>query len=248
MKKSGQFLLGILLFLILWQTLASILRRTIILPSPAETLPLLFQYLFSGDVLLSVWQTTWKATLALALAVLVGLPVGFCLGLWPALYRVFRPGVMFIQAVPVISWLTLVIFVWGVGWKGPIFITFLALLPMSILTTVSGVRSLDIDLLEMARLYRVPRVQVWKQIHLGSLLPFIAAILDVSIGQAWKVILVAEYLCGGSGLGERILTAHANIDTSSVWALTLIAVMMGILMEFGIKLVARKVSPAWRPN
>lgn len=246
MKKILQTLIGITLFLLLWQALSSILKKSIVLPMPVETLSLLISNLFATDTLISIWQTTWKAVFALAWAILVGFPIGLVLGLFPSLYRIFRPIIMVMQAVPVISWLTLIIFAWGVGWKGPIFITFLALLPVSILTTVSGVRSLDIDLLEMARLYRVPRRKILKDIYLGSLLPFITAILDVGIGQTWKAILVSEYLCGGDGLGVMILMARMNIDTPRVWALTLIVVILGIVTEHLMKLATRKVSPSWQ--
>lgn len=149
---------------------------------------------------------------------------------------------MAVQAVPVISWLTLVIFTWGIGWKGPTFISTLALLPASILITTSGVRNLDIQLLEMARFYHAPSQRIIKEIYLGSLLPFLFAILDVNIGQAWKVILVSEYLCGSNGLGEKILLARMNINTPAVWAFTLIAIVSGVITEYLAKLALKKVT------
>ena len=157
----------------------------------------------------------------------------------------FRPVIMVIQAVPVISWLTLVIFAWGIGFRGPIFITFLSLFPIALLTTVSGVRNLDKNLLEMATLYRVPRWQVIRDIYLGSLLPFIVAILDVTLGQAWKVILVSEYLCGNSGLGVLILAARYEVNPAKVWALTFLAVLLGLITERLVKLLFRKVAKRW---
>jgi NitT/TauT family transport system permease protein len=149
---------------------------------------------------------------------------------------------MVIQSVPVISWLTLVIFAWGVGWKGPILISILSLLPTSILTIAAGTQNLNNQLLEMAKLYRVPQRRIISDIYIGSLFPFIAAILDVNIGLAWKVIIVTEYLCGGNGLGEKILMARMNIDTNSAWALTLIAVILGITTENISKQIFKKVT------
>ena len=97
----------------------------------------------------------------------------------------------------------------------------------------------------MARLYRVPRGRILRDVYLGSLLPFVTAILDVSVGQAWKVILVAEYLSGGTGLGVRILMARMSVDVPAVWALTLIAVLLGVVTERFIKLAARKATCRW---
>lgn len=245
MKSLLKGFIGIMIFIIIWQLLAVIVGKSII-PGPAETLGRMLEFLFSSRILLACWDTAWKVFLALLLVMLIGLPGGLLLGLSDTIYDMFRPLIMIIQAVPVISWLSLVIFAWGIGWKGPVFIAFLSLLPISILTTVAGVRNLDKNLLEMARLYKVPHSRVLKDIYLGSLLPFIAAIADVSIGQAWKVILVAEYLSGGSGLGVEILRMRMNIDFPGVWALTLIAVLLGIITERLIKLGLRRVSDQWK--
>ena len=246
MKNFWRILAGIAILILLWQLAASGLDRGILIPAPSETLRILFHNFTTPAMLLAAGQTLWKVLLALAFAILLGLPLGLLLGLSDAAYNLLRPLVMVVQAVPVISWLSLVIFTWGIGWRGPVFISFLSLFPVAVLTTVAGVHDLDKDLLEMARLYRVPWKRVVREIHLGSLLPFIAAILDVSIGQAWKVTLVSEYLCGGDGLGEAILTARMNVDIPSVWALTLGAVLLGLLSEALIKSVLRRFRHTWK--
>lgn len=245
MKNFWRTLAGIALLILLWQIAAVSLNKSILVPAPSETLRLMARNFTSLEVLVAAWQTAWKVFAALALAILLGLPLGLLLGLSDGAYHLLRPLIMTVQAVPVISWLSLVIFTWGVNWRGPVFISFLSLFPLAVLTTVAGVHDLDKGLLEMARLYRVPAGKVLREIHLGSLLPFIAAILDVSVGQAWKVALVAEYLCGGDGLGEAILTARMNVEVPAVWALTLGAVLLGLLSEALIKSIARRFQAAW---
>jgi NitT/TauT family transport system permease protein len=245
MKKFWRTLAGIATLLLLWQLAALGLHKSILVPAPSETLQHLFHNFTSPDMLLAAGQTGWKVLLALALAILLGLPFGFLLGLSDAAYSLLRPLIMVIQAVPVISWLSLVIFTWGIGWRGPVFISFLSLFPVAVLTTVAGVHDLDKDLLEMAHLYKVPGNRIIREIYFGSLLPFIAAILDVSIGHAWKVMLVSEYLCGGNGLGEAILMARMNVDIPAVWALTLGAVLLGLLSEALLKSIMRRFQAAW---
>jgi NitT/TauT family transport system permease protein len=245
MKKLLLTLSGIVLFIAFWQGLATAFDRNVIVPAPADTLGLFARLILSPDILVAAWQTGWKMLVALLLAILLGMPCGFVLGLSGTLYDLFRPVIMVIQAVPVVSWLSLVIFVWGIGWRGPIFITFVSLLPVTVLTTLSGVRSLDQNLLEMAQVYRVARRKILTEIYLGSLLPFISAILDVGIGQAWKVMLVAEYLCGKNGLGVKMLMARMNIDTPGVWAITLIAVLLGIITEHLIRFGTERITPQW---
>lgn len=156
-----------------------------------------------------------------------------------------RPIIMVIQAVPVISWLSLVIFTWGISWEGPVFIAFLSLLPAAVLTTIAGVQNLDNKLLEVARIYRVPRRIVLREIYLGSLLPFIFAVVDVTLGQAWKVILVAEFLCGDQGLGVQISWARQIFDVPGVYAYTLLAVILGLITERLIKHYLGRISRQW---
>lgn len=247
MKSTLRFMTGIGLFLLLWEIWARWVMPGIILPKLGPVGHELINLLGEAAIYQAALQTLWKVLLALGLVLVLGIILGLLLGLSTAFYQMMRPIIMIIQAVPVVSWLSLVIFAWGIGWKGPIFIAFLSLLPMALLTTVSGVGNLDRKLLEMARVYQVPRLRVIKDIYLGSLIPFIVAIVDVSIGQTWKVILVAEYLCGNSGLGVEILSARYYVNIPRVYALTLLAVVLGLITERLIKLWLGRVSQRWQP-
>jgi NitT/TauT family transport system permease protein len=242
-KKGVLFGLGVLSLLCAWQVLAFFIGKAWIIPYPGEALRAALKALWFERAWVSVGQTAWKVTLALLISTFVGIPIGYGLGRYPNLYRFFRPCLMVMQAVPVVSWLAFVFFTWGVGWRGPVFISSLSLLPISILTTFSGAQDHDIQLLEMATVYKVPQSKVFRIIWMGSLLPYILAVLEVSIGQAWKVMLVTEYLCSGEGLGEEIMLSRMNINTARAWGLTFIAVILGIASELLIKAITRKALP-----
>lgn len=245
MIRLKRTLFGIIIFLVIWQVLAVYLDARTIIPDLGAICNELTGIIAKKTFLTAVVSTIGKVIAALLLTLLIGLPLGFLLGINNKIFDMFRPIIMVIQAVPVISWLTLVIFAWGIGFRGPIFITFFSLFPIALLTTVSGVRNLDKNLLEMAALYRVPSGRVITHIYLGSLLPFIAAILDVTLGQAWKVVLVSEYLCGNSGLGVLILAARYEVNPPKVWALTFLAVLLGLITERLVKLFLGKVAKRW---
>lgn len=247
MKTLSRSLTGILIFILIWQIIALWLDKPIIVPSPIDTFQVFWHLLPDSVIIAAAFQTAWKVLLALVLVLILGIPAGLLLGLIEGLYDMSRPIIMLIQAVPVISWLSLVLFTWGPSWEGPVLLAFLSLLPMAILTTVSGVRNLDQKLLEMARVYCVNKKKVVKDIYLGSLIPFIVAIIDVSIGHAWKVILVAEYLVGDSGLGRKIYDARYFVEITDMWALTLIAVILGLITERLIKISLGRISKRWMP-
>lgn len=245
MKTYQYSLLGIMLFVLLWHAGALWLDKSMILPAPGEVFKALGLLLLKPTTLSAAVQTLWKVFLALFLVLVFGIALGLLLGLAKPLREMSRPIIMVIQAVPVISWLSIVIFSWGISWQGPVFIAVLSLIPTAILTTISGVQNLDKNLLEMARVYQVPRYKVIRYIYQGALFPFVVAIVDVCIGQAWKVILVSEFLVGDQGLGVQISWARQLFNVTGVYAYTLCAVLLGLITERLIKYSLGKVSRRW---
>ena len=238
-------IVGLLLLLLVWEISALLLGSSFILPTPIETFKALIHELTKIETFHAFLSTAWKGFFVLGLVVLLGTLIGLVMGINTAIYEILRPVVMIVQAVPVISWLALVIFLWGIGWKGPVLISFLSLLPVSIFTTAAGVRSIDKDLLEMVEVYKVPKRKVFKDIYLGSIVPFVVATIDISIGNVWKVILVSEFLCGDEGLGVLISWARQYVDVPRVYALTIIAVAFGIISERLTRRFVRRLTRKW---
>ena len=238
-------IVGLLLLLLVWEISALLLGSSFILPTPIETFKALIHELVRIETFHAFLSTAWKGFFVLGLVVLLGTIIGLVMGINTAIYEILRPVVMIVQAVPVISWLALVIFLWGIGWKGPVLISFFSLLPISIFTTAAGVRSIDKDLLEMVKVYKVPKRKVFKDIYLGSIVPFVVATIDISIGNVWKVILVSEFLCGDEGLGVLISWARQYVDVPRVYALTIIAVAFGIISERLTRRFVRRLTRKW---
>jgi len=238
-------IVGLLLLLLVWEISALLLGSSFILPTPIETFKALIHELTKIETFHAFLSTAWKGFFVLGLVVLLGTLIGLVMGINTAIYEILRPVVMIVQAVPVISWLALVIFLWGIGWKGPVLISFLSLLPVSIFTTAAGVRSIDKDLLEMVKVYKVPKRKVFKDIYLGSIVPFVVATIDISIGNVWKVILVSEFLCGDEGLGVLISWARQYVDVPRVYALTIVAVAFGIISERLTRRFVRRLTRKW---
>ena len=238
-------IVGLLLLLLVWEISALLLGSSFILPTPIETFKALIHELTKIETFHAFLSTAWKGFFVLGLVVLLGTLIGLVMGINTAIYEILRPVVMIVQAVPVISWLALVIFLWGIGWKGPVLISFLSLLPVSIFTTAAGVRSIDKDLLEMVKVYKVPKRKVFKDIYLGSIVPFVVATIDISIGNVWKVVLVSEFLCGDEGLGVLISWARQYVDVPRVYALTIIAVAFGIISERLTRRFVRRLTRKW---
>lgn len=214
-----------------WYVISICVRSSLIFPGPDLVFARIFELAKTGHFFIYLWQTFYKAFIGLLLALLVGLFLGFIIGISQKLFELFRPLLMVVRSVPIVSWLSTVILLWGIGWKGVVFIVFMTLLPTVIFNIAEGVRSVDVRLLEMAKIYSVPKRKVFKKIYLGSILPFLLSAVNVSIGTMWKAAIVSEYLIGDSGLGLQIFQSKFYIDTPKVFAFTLSAVLVGLLLE-----------------
>ncbi len=242
MKK----LLSIVLMVSAWWVASHSVNSEVILPPPSvvfgEALSLMKDPVFWR----ALFSTLIKGVLSTILVTFIGALLGMVMGAWKAGWDLIRPLVLIVQAVPVISWLAVAIFVFGIGWKGPILITVLALLPVVSLNVAAGFRETDIRLVEMAEVFKIGRVKIFRYIYLGSLVPFTLASLEITLGNVWKTTVVAEFLAGDSGIGVMIAWARNYVDTPRIYALTLFAVALAFALEWISRKVLRRIEGRWR--
>lgn len=237
-------LCGILVGVALWWTGSLLVASPLILPNPTAVASRI-AVLADGTLLSDAASSAGKVMVVLAVVVLLGVGLGMILGLSPRLYEASRPILLAAQAMPVVSWLALVVFSFGIGWCGPVFVASLAFLPQAVFTTIEGVHHFEKNLVEMADVYGVRGIRRWRDLYGGSLAPFMKAVVSTVAGGAWKAVLVAEYLCGDRGLGVRIAWARQMADVEGVYALSLMAVVLGLMGEWGVRVAARGVRRRW---
>ncbi|MDI3472365.1 MAG: NitT/TauT family transport system permease protein [Thermotogaceae bacterium] len=238
MKK----ILGILIALILWEIATLMVNSELLLPSPFKTIVRLIQLITTGELFSPLLSTFLKAFAGFALAIFFGFIVGFVMGLNQLFYELLRPLISIVQSVPIVSWLALAILWWGIGNKGPVVIVFITLFPVIALNVYEGVLNIDKKLVEMAKVYKVRKIKIFRDIYLGSLLPFIVSAVSVSSGLLWKSVVVAEFMAGSKGIGVEISWAKSKLETVDVFAYTLLLVFLGILSEVLLRSIEKRFS------
>ncbi|ACR80222.1 MULTISPECIES: ABC transporter permease [Kosmotoga] len=222
---------AILIILGIWELAYLAVGNSLLLPGPITTFKRLGELCTNLEFYLTVFTTFSKAVLGLALALIAGVLAGFSMGLSRTIYTLFRPLVIVMQSVPIVSWLALAVLWWGIGFRSPVYIVFLTLFPIITLNIVEGVRNVDVKLVEMAKVFSVSKSRIFKDIYFGSTLPFIASSLRISVGVMWKSVAVAEFMVGTTGIGRKIFDAKSYLETTDVFAYTLVLVILGILSE-----------------
>lgn len=220
------FTLGVLM---LWE-IASRQIPDYLLPSPLDVARSLIWLLGTPAGLLQVGASLFHVALSMLLAFVGGAAVAltpYYLGwLRPAIDSRLTP---FLNSFPGIGWTLLAIIWLGLGLSTVIFAVTIILLPFMIINIREGVRTVDRELIEMTQSFGSNRRRDFLFIVLPTLFPFMFSAVRVSFGVSWKVALTAELFGGSRGLGYTMNIARQELETSQVYAVIALIVVIVFL-------------------
>jgi len=230
---SSLFKYGLGLFLIAlgWELASLWFRSSLVLPSLSEVFAAFFGLLNDPSLWMHLSSTFFKAFFGLFLALAIGLPLGVLIGLSAFFSQLLLPALVLLKSVPIISWLTSILILWGIGWKAPVFIVLVTLLPIVIYHAANGIKTVDKQLLELVKLNNLPFRKAFSGIYLPSIVPFIVSSVEISIGTMWKTVVAAEFLAGEKGIGVQIAWNKYYVQTPVVFAYTLFVIIIGLGLE-----------------
>ncbi len=220
-----------LLMLLVWSLVSSRVGQ-LLLPSPAEV-----WNAFLADVAQGTWTSRIGGTLkhvvvSIVLVLVTGVPIGIAMGRWWFIEDLLRVPAILLQTIPTIALASIALISIGSSDTGVIVVTAASAFTYFTLSVVQGTRQVDVRVLEMARVYRATQLTVVRKILLPALVPHVLAATRVSLGVAWHVAVVAEYLMGTGGVGSALAADVRLLDTASVFSWALSIVVLTILLEY----------------
>ena len=231
MKAIKNILIPLAFWLLVWQVVAWIVGKNLLLPGPWTVALRLAGSVITVDF--------WHATALTLLRVFVGMFAGAVIGTVVAVLtcvsrwcdRLLSPLVKVIRATPVASFILLVL-LWVSTGKVPGVISALMVLPVVWGNVSKGIRETDSKLLELAKAYRFGRGKTWKLVYIPSVAPYFAAGVETALGLAWKAGVAAEVLCYPKwAIGSEIYHARLNFETPDLFAWTLVVIALSFLVE-----------------
>ncbi len=173
------------------------------------------------------------------LAVIVALPIGFLIGMSPLFYKALQPYIQILKPVSPLAWMPLALFVIKDSIMSSIFVIFICSIWPMLINTAFGVMSVKSDWLNVARTLEMNSFQKAFKIILPASLPTIFTGLRISMGISWLVIVAAEMLVGGTGIGYYVWNEWNNLDLTSVVFSIIMIGMIGMLLDSFIAYLSR---------
>jgi len=183
-----------------------------------------------------------RVALGYLLAVLVAIPVGFLIGMSPVMSRALDPFIQVLKPVSPLAWMPLALYTIKDSSLSSIFVIFICSLWPMLINTAFGVASVRKEWLNVARTLEVGVFRRAFTIILPAAAPTILTGMRISIGIAWLVIVAAEMLVGGTGIGYFVWNEWNNLALSSVIFAILVIGVVGMSLDLLFARAQRAVS------
>ena len=229
------------IWLLVLSGLAALLSNPLLLPQPWRVLLRLFELAVSSRFLLTVLTSLLRILLGLLLGVAVGATVGLFSHLSPTVHALARPLLTVVRATPVASF---IILIWSFSGSRilPSVISALMVIPIVSDQLMTGLRSADPALGEVAELYRFSPWRLLVTYRLPAALPYFFGALTTSVGFAWKAGIAAEILVTTAGtIGDEIYSSKVYMESVDLWAWTLAVILLSLFLELFVKKTLRYI-------
>lgn len=175
------------------------------------------------------------------MAALVAIPLGFVIGMSPLMYKALNPFIQVLRPISPLAWMPLALFIIKDSERSAIFVIFICSIWPMLINTAFGVANVRNDWIKVARTHELSQIKTAFLVILPAAAPTILTGMRISIGIAWLVIVAAEMLVGGTGIGYYVWNEWNNLDLNSVIFSILMIGVVGMLLDMSLAAVAKLV-------
>ena len=232
MKQNKQFfrrLLAVAFWLAVWQAAAMAIGQEVFLVSPVQALRTLVQLLPRVDFWQRVGFSSGRILLGFVLGAVVSVVLAVCAARWSAADALLAPVMQLVKATPVASFIILAL-VWVRGSALSVLISFLMVLPVLYGAVRTGIAGADVQLLEMAAVFRLPPGRCLRAIWLPAVLPAFRQGCSVALGICCGVAAEVIGLPNGS-IGDALYRAKITLSTGELFAWTFVIILLSAGFE-----------------
>ena len=176
------------------------------------------------------------------MAAVVGIPLGLAMGASRRAWQAANPVVQLLRPVSPLAWFPLLLVVTKNPGKAAVFVIFVTALWPTALNTAAGAGAIPRDQRNVALVFQFGRMTYLRHVLLPNALPSVVTGLRQSMGIAWMVIVAAEMLSGGAGIGGFVWESYSAGNLPAVAAAILIIGALGLLLDLAFLNLGRRVA------
>jgi nitrate/nitrite transport system permease protein len=193
-------------------------------------------------ILIQLGHSLARVGLGFLLACAVAVPLGFVIGMSPLLRRAFDPFIQVLKPISPLAWMPLALYTIKDSSISGIFVIFICSVWPMLINTAFGVASVKREWLNVASTLEVSPLRKAFQVILPAAAPTILTGMRISMGIAWLVIVAAEMLVGGTGIGYFVWNEWNNLSLTNVIFAILVIGIVGMLLDLAFAQLQKAVT------
>jgi nitrate/nitrite transport system permease protein len=186
-----------------------------------------------------IWNSLVRVAMGFGLAAVVGIPFGFLIGRSIFFARMLNPVITLLRPVSPLAWLPIGLLVFKGANPAAIWTIFICSIWPMIINTAVGVQRVPQDYLNVAKVLNLSEMKIVTRILLPSVLPYILTGVRLAIGTAWLVIVAAEMLTGGVGIGFWVWDEWNNLNVANIVVAIFVIGVVGLILEVALVQLAK---------
>jgi nitrate/nitrite transport system permease protein len=180
----------------------------------------------------NIWSSLKRVAVGFGLAALVGIPLGFMIGRFTFLNRMFGPLISLLRPVSPLAWLPIGLLVFKGAHPAAIWTIFICSIWPMIINTAVGVQRVPQDYMNVARVLNLSEWKIITKILFPAVLPYMLTGVRLAVGTAWLVIVAAEMLTGGVGIGFWVWDEWNNLNVKNIIIAIFVIGIVGLVLEW----------------
>ena len=233
------------ILLLMWQGASGRLVDNFFISNPVEVGTRLFGWIADGSLFLHIWATVYATVMGFVVGSIGGVVLGIWLGVSPFTSRLLNPYLSALNALPKVALAPLFVLWFGLGIESKIALAAVLVLFLVFLNTYAGVREVDQDLIDGARLMKATRTQVITKVIIPSAMSWMFAGLRISVPYALIGAVLGEMIAANRGLGYLVQFSGSQFDSAGVFAVLFVIALLAVALNFLVDIVQHRMQQ-WR--
>ena len=239
-----QTLLG-LAILLLWQAASGRLIDNFFISNPIDVGARLYRWTMDGSIFGHIAATLYATGMGFAIGSVGGAILGVWLGVSPLASRLLNPYLNALNALPKVALAPLFVLWFGLGIESKIALAAVLVLFLVFLNTFAGVREVDQDLIDGARLMRATRTQLIVKVIVPSATSWVFAGLKIAMPYALIGAVLGEMIAANRGLGYLVQFSGSQFDTAGVFAVLFVIALLAVALNHLVEMAQGRME-RWR--
>ena len=239
-----QLALGIAVLLV-WQGASGRLIDNFFISNPVDVGTRLYRWTVDGSIFLHIGATVYATAMGFIIGSVGGAMLGVWLGVSPFASRLLNPYLNALNALPKVALAPLFVLWFGLGIESKIALAAVLVLFLVFLNTFAGVREVDQDLIDGARLMRATRTQVILKVIIPSAMSWVFAGLKIAMPYALIGAVLGEMIAANRGLGYLVQFSGSQFDTAGVFAVLFVIALLAVALNTLVEPVQSRME-RWR--